>query len=233
VPIVVNFLPLDADNNVVGGAYQFTLLTDLVGPPPPRGLAVQADDDGLVPNWTPNTDGDTYGYDVFLAPSAGQPPSQGCPAIPGASDAGAASGGISSVSAEYLVGANDGLTAIGESTGAYTIPGLANDATYAVAVSAVDAFGNAGPTSPATCATPIVDGGALDAGSPDAATGEDASGIGDAEDDSRFAKAGCACLEGGPIAPAGAPAAAALVAVAIALVRRRRARSRRQFEPRQ
>jgi hypothetical protein len=64
-------------------------------------------------------------------------------------------GGNSGVNVQYLQNASAGETVSGESTGSYTVTGLTNGNYYAVAVSAVDAFGNIGPPStPQACDYP-------------------------------------------------------------------------------
>ncbi len=72
-------------------------------------------------------------------------------------DAGAAivGGGNSGVSTQYLMNAAQGETVNNEATGSFTVTGLTNGNYYAVAVSAVDAFGNVGPPStPQACDYP-------------------------------------------------------------------------------
>jgi hypothetical protein len=237
VPININFLAIDSSGNSDGTPYQYTILTDLVGPPEPSGLALEPGNGALLPSWAPNTDTDTVGYDVFLAPPAGQPAQgHGCPAIPGASDGGThGAGGISNISAEYLVGGGgEGVTAIGESIGDYTITGLTDETAYSVAVAAVDGTGNVGPASSSMCATPLADAGTFDAaleddaGTLDAAVHVDAGVVDAAQSESpETEKAGCLCSQGVPASPADAPPAAmAAGAIAIALGRRRRVRGR-------
>jgi MYXO-CTERM domain-containing protein len=64
-------------------------------------------------------------------------------------------GGNSGVDTQYLQNAAAGETVSGEGTGSYTVKGLTNGNYYAVAVSAVDAFGNVGPPStPQACDYP-------------------------------------------------------------------------------
>jgi hypothetical protein len=233
VPLNINFLAIDSSGNSDGTPYEYTILTDMVGPPTPSGVAVEVGNGELVPRWTPNTDTDTFGYDVFLAPPAGQPQQgPGCPGIPGADDAGApGAGGISNIPADYRVGGGgDGITTIGESIAGYVIADLTDETTYAVAVGAVDGLGNVGPTSLPICTTPIVDAGVIDAafdddaGIIDAAVHADAGVVDAAQNEaSGTDKAGCLCSQGVPTTPAGAPPAAmAAGAVAIALARRRR-----------
>jgi hypothetical protein len=67
VPMNINFLPVDASGNVVGMAYQYTIITDLVGPPAPLGAKLSVAGGNLLATWIPNTDADTKGYDVLLA----------------------------------------------------------------------------------------------------------------------------------------------------------------------
>jgi hypothetical protein len=73
VPMAIWFIPTDPSGHVVAGSsvYDYTLTTDLVGPPPPHLQPLSVGDTMLVVNWTPNTDGDTYGYDVYRDPAPG------------------------------------------------------------------------------------------------------------------------------------------------------------------
>jgi hypothetical protein len=73
VPIAIWFLPLDTVGNVPGGASTFTqtIGTDLVGPPPPFGVAETVGNTLFNVTWTPNTDSETTGYDLFMDPPPG------------------------------------------------------------------------------------------------------------------------------------------------------------------
>jgi hypothetical protein len=71
VPITVWFLPLDTTGVVSGGAFSETIGTDLVGPPPPVGVAETVGDTLFNVTWMPNTDSETTGYDVFMDPPPG------------------------------------------------------------------------------------------------------------------------------------------------------------------
>jgi hypothetical protein len=80
VPITVWFLPLlpGGQEDTAGTAYQYpTISADLVGPPAPTGVSIADGDTLFVVNWTPNTDGDTQGYDVFIDPPLGSHPEAG------------------------------------------------------------------------------------------------------------------------------------------------------------
>jgi hypothetical protein len=68
VPMTVNFIGVDGDGNPVGTPYIFSIQTDLVGPPAPRGLCEAAGETLLNLSWTPNSDSDTIGYDFYVAP---------------------------------------------------------------------------------------------------------------------------------------------------------------------
>jgi hypothetical protein len=73
VPININFLPMDSSNqNVKGTPYQYTLNTDLVGPPAPTGVGETVGHTLFNVTWTANSDTDTVGYDVYIDPIAGQ-----------------------------------------------------------------------------------------------------------------------------------------------------------------
>jgi hypothetical protein len=73
VPLTVNFLPIDSNGNYYGsGALQFTVNTDMVGPPAPALQKIGDGDTLFVVNWTANVDTDTAGYDVVIDPLPGQ-----------------------------------------------------------------------------------------------------------------------------------------------------------------
>jgi len=72
VPLNIYFLPLDTSLNVKGTPYMYSITTDLVGPPAPVGVSKMVGDTLFFLNWSPNTDADTNGYDVFMDPIPGQ-----------------------------------------------------------------------------------------------------------------------------------------------------------------
>jgi hypothetical protein len=72
VPINLNFVPTDSSGNSAGTAYQYTLNTDLVGPPAPTGLGDSVGHTLFNVTWTANSDTDTIGYNVFIDPIPGQ-----------------------------------------------------------------------------------------------------------------------------------------------------------------
>ncbi len=72
--ITVWFLPLGANGalDTNGTAYSAPVIkADLVGPPAPASTTIGDGDTLFVVNWTPNTDADTAGYDVFIDPPPG------------------------------------------------------------------------------------------------------------------------------------------------------------------
>lgn len=71
VPMYVDFVITDSENNGVSGSYQFNLNTDLVGPPAPGGVNLTAGDTLLNVSWTANSDADTAGYMLFMDPLPG------------------------------------------------------------------------------------------------------------------------------------------------------------------
>ncbi len=71
VPITLWFLPLDSIGDLLGTPYQYSLGTDLVGPPAPVGVTEAVGDTLFTVSWTPNVDADTAGYDVFIDPIPG------------------------------------------------------------------------------------------------------------------------------------------------------------------
>jgi len=71
VPMYIWFMPIDSSSgNVVGLAtlYQYAIVTDLVGPAPPTAQLLTVADTALTATWTPNSDSDTLGYDVYMDP---------------------------------------------------------------------------------------------------------------------------------------------------------------------
>jgi hypothetical protein len=72
--ITVWFLPLQSNGteDTSGTAYSAPVITaDLVGPPAPTGVSIGDGDTLFVVSWTPNTDADTVGYDLFVDPPPG------------------------------------------------------------------------------------------------------------------------------------------------------------------
>jgi hypothetical protein len=74
VPMVVNFIAVDGDGNAVGTPYQYSIETDMVGPPAPAGLCETAGEGLLNLAFTPNTDSDTIGYDLYVDPIPSEVP---------------------------------------------------------------------------------------------------------------------------------------------------------------
>jgi hypothetical protein len=75
VPININFIPINVgDNSTAGPAFQYRLVTDLVGPPAPAVSQPAVGDTLLTVNWTPNVDTDTAGYNVVIDPIPGMEP---------------------------------------------------------------------------------------------------------------------------------------------------------------
>ncbi len=55
-----------------GSPFQYSLTTDLVGPPPPGNPTIALGDTLLVVNWSPIVDPSTVGYKIFMDPIPGQ-----------------------------------------------------------------------------------------------------------------------------------------------------------------
>jgi len=85
VPMVINFLAVNGEGRAIGTSYQYSISTDMVGPPAPAGLCETAGETLLNLTFTPNTDSDTIGYDLYVDPI----PSQ-VPETQGSSDSGLA-----------------------------------------------------------------------------------------------------------------------------------------------
>jgi hypothetical protein len=71
VPMLINFLAVDGDGNPVGVPYEYSIQTDLVGPPAPD-ICESVGDTIYNLTWTPNTDSDTVGYGIYVDPIPGQ-----------------------------------------------------------------------------------------------------------------------------------------------------------------
>jgi hypothetical protein len=144
---MLNFIPMDTSGVAVGVSYQYVLSVDLVGPPAPTGLADMVGNELLDVTWLPNEDSDTIGYNLFINPIPG---TQSAPLAADASGPGnVCTGGT--VPSNRLGGAP---TVLGEAADTYRVTGLTNGVDYAVAVAAVDAFGNTGPVTEPLCNTP-------------------------------------------------------------------------------
>jgi hypothetical protein len=124
VPMNIDFLAVDASGNVDGTPYQYQLITDLVPPPRPTGVGVSTIGTDFVASWTPNTDKDTFGYDVFFGSAPAPDGQAGC-----------------SGSALTRLGSGD-PSVYGPSVSSYDLGPAQSDTQAAVIVSAVDALGN-------------------------------------------------------------------------------------------
>jgi hypothetical protein len=74
VPINVNFIAINGGGTADGTAFKYIVKTDLLGPPSPSTTSnfIQPGETLFVVNWSPNSDSDTAGYDVYLDPAPGQ-----------------------------------------------------------------------------------------------------------------------------------------------------------------
>jgi hypothetical protein len=72
--VSIFFLPTDASGHALSGAqgYTYPIKVDLVGPPAPASPGIGDGDTLFVVQWTPNTDTDTAGYNVYIDPIPGQ-----------------------------------------------------------------------------------------------------------------------------------------------------------------
>jgi hypothetical protein len=72
-PFFLYFLPITNTGtfDATGVPYVYQLDVDLVGPPPPALQPVGIGDGLLVANWSPNTDSDTAGYNIYIDPFPG------------------------------------------------------------------------------------------------------------------------------------------------------------------
>jgi hypothetical protein len=142
VPMKINFLAVDASGNSDGTPYQYAIPTDIMNPPAPAGVEVSTSGPDLFVDWTPNTDVDTIGYDVFFA------------SLP------AADGQAGCTGATLTRSGSGDPTVSGATVASYDLGQAQSNTTAAVVVSAVDAFGNVSEGETPTCA-PV---GAVDPG---------------------------------------------------------------------
>jgi hypothetical protein len=77
VPMLINFLAINSDNQSVGTPYSYQINTDLVGPPAPLGVCETVGETIYNLDWTPNSDSDTIGYAIYVDPIPGQEPAVG------------------------------------------------------------------------------------------------------------------------------------------------------------
>jgi hypothetical protein len=79
VPMNINFLAINSSGASDGTPFQYTINTDMVGPPAPSGVSETVGETIYIVNWTANSDSDTAGYDVFMDPIPGQENGEGGP----------------------------------------------------------------------------------------------------------------------------------------------------------
>ncbi|HEY3819894.1 MAG TPA: hypothetical protein VGL81_22165 [Polyangiaceae bacterium] len=171
VPMKLNFLAVDSSGNVQGTPYQYSITTDLVGPPAPAGLQVSTTGADLLASWTPNSDEDTIGYDVFFASAPAPDGQAGCAAPSLASPLGTGGGGDGGAGGA-------GLTVSDPTVGSYDLGAAHSDTQASVVVEAVDGLGNVGSaTSPACDSVGTVEADAPGVACAVAAPGEPGSAL--------------------------------------------------------
>ena len=139
VPINVNFLAIDASGNSQGTPFSYSIMTDVVGPPAPVDVVASLTGPDLLATWTPNTDSDTAGYDVFISWQNDADGGTSCAPPP-----------TGAVAPTGVDGGSEGMTVSGRSAGQYQLKGFV-DSEAAVSVVSVDASGNLGPASTPDC----------------------------------------------------------------------------------
>lgn len=172
VQISVYFLAVNSSDQALGTAYQYPLTTDLVAPPPPPSVTLNAGDELLQVNWTsPGNDPDIVGFAIFSDPPANSATSGGCNC--GSS---LGSGASSYVNGVFDVPGGDAACMDAESDAAEEAEAEAMDAPTE---SAAEAGGEAGMVSPeasvpdGSADSGAGDGSASDAAATDAGVGTD------------------------------------------------------------
>jgi hypothetical protein len=206
VVIGIYFIPLGPSSNALGTASQFSLTTDVVGPPPPCSVTLHGGPELVDVMWSGTDPGvardpDRVGFGLWASPVMGT----GCTLASGTSTSfvGAPTSnlcpgaGVSELpSTEQRDGVDDPTVT------SLTAPGLQPDVTYAVAVASMDGSGNYGPPSPAACAKTTAAAAPATPATPDKVV------------------AGCGCSSAGRAA--GSSTGIALTVAALALAKRRR-----------
>jgi hypothetical protein len=207
VPINIYFIPVQNGTTAIGTAYEYSMSTDLVAPPPPAVSPIQSGDTLLTVNWTsPGTDPDIVGFAVYSDPPAGGVTTGGCSCGSNVGNGansyvgdGSADFGETGTMSRCMEAAADGESDAegdGSSDGASdapmsptleaaiarATPQLQFDMPFAVGDADTDGDLPAG--GPADGAPPeaSIEGGAGDAG--DAGVGDGGMGVGDAGGDS-------------------------------------------------
>jgi hypothetical protein len=143
--ISIYFIPITNGSTATGMAWTYQLPVDMVGPPAPAVSSKPALGDTLfIASWTPNTDADTQGYDVYIDPIPGQEPAV-------MADGSASDGSTTSDASTYDASAADASMAGPEPTlvcpDAQASGGGATDAE----AGAVDSGGDGAPTDASAC----------------------------------------------------------------------------------
>jgi hypothetical protein len=164
----VYFVPIHNGDVATGSAYAYQLPVDLSGPPAPGGIGDQVGDTLFTLTWTPNSDTDTVGYDVFMDRQGAAGSADGSA---GAAEAAAAScpdtGVPMTVNDASSADAADDGAAADASTDATT------DATAASADSGCVPVSTGGPTMMSKCGDPILSGGIVQDGGSQTTTTDD------------------------------------------------------------
>jgi hypothetical protein len=183
VPMTIWFLAIDSAGNSNGTPFQYQIPTDLIGPPPPALGKPALGDTLMTVSWTPNTDGDTGGYDIFID----QPGTQADGAVASNTqvtcpDSGSATVADAAMEAASGAPPDDATADATASVDATTI----TDAMAAAEASSSDAGcksshvgGNSSPTTSDTMCTvdPVLAGGIVqDGGAPAAVVTSDEAG---------------------------------------------------------
>lgn len=139
---------------------------DLFAPPAPESIDVGAGDEHIFFEWEIEStleEDDTEGFNFYCVPSGAVSTAMGGATSSGTSEGGAGGATATSCDQNILVEGEIPSEEVekyrcGDVTGRSTRSGQAddvtNDATYAVAVSSLDAVGNSGELSSVTCITP-------------------------------------------------------------------------------
>ncbi|HEX6274153.1 MAG TPA: hypothetical protein VFZ53_13990 [Polyangiaceae bacterium] len=149
---VLRFFILDSGGNLFPGVATYTVSYDLVGPAAPSSVKAGIGEDSLIVTWNANSSDEFLGrYNVYADVAGGTPPGAG-------GEGGGGSTPTDGCTSDDLVPGEIPTVGYKTQTNASTTEaqagGLTNGVLYAVGVSSVDNFNNAGPLSKLDCAIP-------------------------------------------------------------------------------
>ncbi|HEX8796121.1 MAG TPA: hypothetical protein VF765_34460, partial [Polyangiaceae bacterium] len=164
VQLSVYFIPVSSTHQAIGTAYQYPLNTDLVAPPPPYNLTLNAGDSLLQVHWTsPGNDPDIVGFAVWSDPPGASSTTGSC-----SCGTSLGSGANSYVPGAFAVPGEDAACMDAESDAIEEGEAAAMD--VATETAASEGGGEGGMVSEASVPDAALESGSVEAGGGDAGT---------------------------------------------------------------